>query len=985
MAMRTIPSDYSLIPTTLEQATNPHKQCAHNKKVIAPGESFFQLDDYQQVHIDVTGNRVVKNISNNFLANGDYLVAVLPGVNSFSAFSNADEHLHQLIATLSKTKSNIGKLILISKDSPDELHDWIMQTLRKAPWYDAQKHNSPQALHELGIHAISDPSCKLINALGLATDSAVDPTIGIHGRKAMIILKNGVVQQLSQEIEHTAQETASNNLENTNGLIPTTILAAIENNKVAHNKKTHDTGQKLPLFKYQYLHHDKHGNKTIRTKSTNAWQQGKQCLITLPGACSVGDAKYNDPHLQDYIENIHSLKQNFDGLTIIAKSSAGRLYEQVKHAISQASWYDPKLHANADVLNKLGIMLVPDPAARIINSMGLACDGHKHGIVAKRSLMVAVNGTIVAIQYENDPLVSDRVHAGIAMQALNSLNLPRKKAQVLFSGHPDQKLAVIGGGIVSAMEVYFAYLEAKKNNKQIKVTVYEKNSRLDDTTAANISPSLTADEILSVVPRGKALAEALSIPFYEPGGISVMNDKINKSSVARNFIAQVELYRDYEEEHKNRTNALLQLGKFSMDLWQKIYDEADAELKQIFDNSNFKPCREPKQNNQTLNDGYRIDLIYNVTDARSRAENMKTDYVGIGYKHCKILTPAETVAMDPALKEFCERNSIESADGQRVWNNNATALYRPGGCLNARAFLPKFYAYLQKVMGQYVNEHGKVKNCFNIKYLHEVNGVVYGSGINEDANSVVALKINDEFNPAGITKYNKYSYNKVDYVFAPGARVGALTNFGFTEPEYAAFAGASLLLRIPIPEDQMEKFKNFDHCMEVHQVGVVLAWQARRIDKHIVIGVAGTKAFYGDQYPHKDEEFAVNRNLLQLNMINDVLPQCMSLALQRDTTGQKLTAEDMRKLEESSIAHRWAGNRGVIYDGVPIFGKLSKQDGTRLQNAGATAYLSSGGVSFAPGSVLFSRLARGMDPIFTVPTAESLRDMQKYTAADRKL
>lgn len=60
---------------------------------------------------------------------------------------------------------------------------------------------------------------------------------------------------------------------------------------------------------------------------------------------------------------------------------------------------------------------------------------------------------------------------------------------------------------------------------------------------------------------------------------------------------------------------------------------------------------------------------------------------------------------------------------------------------------------------------------------------------------------------------------------------------------------------------------NFSHRMEVHQEGVVLAWQARYIDEKIFIGVAGTKAFYGDQRPTKDQAFAKDRNLLQLNMI----------------------------------------------------------------------------------------------------------------------
>ena len=111
------------------------------------------------------------------------------------------------------------------------------------------------------------------------------------------------------------------------------------------------------------------------------------------------------------------------------------------------------------------------------------------------------------------------------------------------------------------------------------------------------------------------------------------------------------------------------------------------------------------------------------------------------------------------------------------------------------------------------------------------------------------------------------------YVFCPGEAVGTLKKLGFTEPAYAGFAGVSLLLDIAIPAETIKAFKTFNHCMEVHGEGVVLAWQARFNDNRIFIGVAGTKSFYGDQRPTKHQAFARNRNLLQLNMINDVLPE----------------------------------------------------------------------------------------------------------------
>lgn len=40
-----------------------------------------------------------------------------------------------------------------------------------------------------------------------------------------------------------------------------------------------------------------------------------------------------------------------------------------------------------------------------------------------------------------------------------------------------------------------------------RITIFEKNQSFTETTSVNIVPSLTPDEILSVVPRGAALAE----------------------------------------------------------------------------------------------------------------------------------------------------------------------------------------------------------------------------------------------------------------------------------------------------------------------------------------------------------------------------------------------------------------------------------------------------------------------------------------------
>lgn len=538
------------------------------------------------------------------------------------------------------------------------------------------------------------------------------------------------------------------------------------------------------------------------------------------------------------------------------------------------------------------------------------------------------------------------------------------------SHYPQKKITLVGGGIIAALEAYFAYLDAKKQKIKLRVTVNEKNKNLTETTTSNIVPSLTPDEIMCVVPRGPALVEKLGILFSLPGGIRVDDVKGVNNSAAEKFKAAVKKYSEDEAGHKAREKALLELGKMSMDLWQSIYDNADAELKKILEESNFNPCREPKNvGPRALHDGYRIDIIYNVPNAKDQAEGMKRDYEGLGYSNCKILSPAEVKAMDPSLADFCDSHSEMSAVGERQWKNNSVALYRPGGCLDTGVFLPKFYTYLEKVMGKYVNDEGKIKNCFRLKFDRPVTGVTY----DRSQAHINGLKLANN-----TVKKNKHQYKQSDYVFCPGMSVGTLKNLGLNEPAYSGFAGASLRLNIEIPADKLKLYSKFGHCMEVHQEGVVLAWQARFKNNKIFIGVAGTKAFYSDQQPHKDQEFAKNRNLLQLNMINDVLPEFISLALGRDTKGQKLTEVDLKYLEDHKIAQRWVGVRAVAYDGFPTLGHAYHK-GQKISNARITTHLGSGGVSFAPAAVTVSRAVLGKKP----NSNALIKDVLKYSSAKR--
>jgi hypothetical protein len=389
----------------------------------------------------------------------------------------------------------------------------------------------------------------------------------------------------------------------------------------------------------------------------------------------------------------------------------------------------------------------------------------------------------------------------------------------------------------------------------------------------------------------------------------------------------------------------------SMDMWQAMYDEADEELKDILLDANFNPCRETTNPDfKVLHDGYRVDIIYAVPNAATRARSMKADYESLGYAHCDLLSPAEVMAIDPFLTDFCMQHATQDEAGILQWNNDSVALWRPGGCLDTKIFLPRFYEYLRKAMGTYVDPSGKMRDCFSILYEHEVVGVKLG----KKAGKAVVAGV--DFG-GGFLKRSDASCGRSSYVFCPGEAVGTLHKLGFQEPAYAGFAGVSLLINIPVPQDKIEAYRSFSHCMEVHQEGVVLAWQARFIEDRIFIGVAGTKAFYGDQRPTKDQAFAKDRNLLQLNMVNDVLPEFISWALGRDTKGTVLTQADMEELERKEIAKRWAGTRAVVFDGFPTLGTVYTADGVALDNAVVTTHLGSGGVSFGPAAVAVSSSA----------------------------
>lgn len=512
------------------------------------------------------------------------------------------------------------------------------------------------------------------------------------------------------------------------------------------------------------------------------------------------------------------------------------------------------------------------------------------------------------------------------------------------TAHPTEKVAVIGGSHIALFAIYYAHQAAKARGVKLKAVVYEKNQHLEDTTVMNLAPSLALDELLSVLPIGRAFIDKRRLPFNR-GGVSVDDVAlINDSEADLEFQHAVEQYGLDIDGHAQRTQVLLEFGKMCMESWEEFYQNADAKLKQILIDSNYNPCRERSADKpRILRDGYRLDPIAKTPNAAQKAESMAVLYRQFGYKDSAALSPEEALRLDPYLSVFCDNNT-EIIDGIHVWRNDAAVVWRPGGCINTRKFLPLFINYLTEVMGTYVNEAGITKNCFRYRLQRHVEQVAYDE-------TALAPKINGlKFWDRPAIKRNK-PYSQVNYLFCPGENVGTLKHLGFAEPESARFAGASLRFTYPLTAEQCAIYADYHHYMEVHRDDIVIAWQGECTDGQISIRVAGTKAYYADIAPDKNEAFALDRNLLQLNIINELMPQFITLALSRETQGITLTANDMAELERRGMLTRWVGSRACAFDGFPTGPDLYTQAGEKTENGSCITHLGSGGVSCGPGMV----------------------------------
>lgn len=506
-------------------------------------------------------------------------------------------------------------------------------------------------------------------------------------------------------------------------------------------------------------------------------------------------------------------------------------------------------------------------------------------------------------------------------------------------GEINEKISIAGNGIVALMIAYLLFLRAKEENKPLKMTVRGKY-RINETTAAFLVPSLSWNELLSVVPPGSKLLEALKKLFTEFNGGIRLEPSDDILVRAKEFINAVEACGKSEAVQRRRTELLVEFSKLSLSIWELIYATADDELRKIFIESNFLPCRELSTNDIQLRDGYRLDVYYQAKDLEKKVQTAVEESAANGYNHARHIPPGMLLKLDPAFQPFCQQYSSVNVNGVREWHEGAGVIFRPGGCINTPIFLTRFCDYLQQAMGKYVTETGEEKFCFKSK-LGEVTGLSYSA----NANHVTSFEVDHQ------SKKHKRDYSKEYFILSPGERIGTVRRLGLFEPPHARFVGFSLKLTIPKSMvEQCGYSMDYKSNMAIRtgeaSSSVV---QVLKNEQGLVLGIGGLKAFLGLDDPDLQADYAIQASVYQLNMLNQVYASLISACLKRDTQGKQLTINDLQILLNSGMLQRAVGSRACAYDGAPTidYGRNGKGP---VENLIVATHLSSGGVTNATGT-----------------------------------
>ncbi len=542
----------------------------------------------------------------------------------------------------------------------------------------------------------------------------------------------------------------------------------------------------------------------------------------------------------------------------------------------------------------------------------------------------------------------------------------------------NETIVIAGFGIMGMMEMYYAYLahlakceEAKLKGEPIpklRIMVFdtysspEQASDSQRSTGHWIHPSLTDNEMWGIITE---LAKAMALKFDTPPGVMVTDrPEVATSPAGKAFFDAVmaDLQNFPADVIEQRRKAIIALGQLGMLGWRQLLN--NPELAELLKQSKFRPCASTDGTRLELNLGWRIDPLFNMpNEASTEAENIAESLRNSGRRAARVLTPDEVVKIDPSLERFCIDHSTVQSDGSRQWDNATSAIWRPGGSVNTGKFLIDFAKWLETKTND--PDRGLSSQFF---YGHKVTKLHFDT---RDPQHPRAIGLNYQNTQQARQEEEKtitFPDKETEVVLTPGSNTQTISNLGLVNLPCAKFAGVSLTLEIDCSTfNSEEKLKMINHCMEPRNPGIVLAWHADYDEgkKILRIGVAGTKAFYADVDVKPEDEFVINRSLVQLQMINSFYPECIAhaLGLSAPIDSSQLTLAHMDYLKQREIATVKCGSRSVYFDVAPGIGKpcLKTQDGTgpEVENVVVVTGAGSGGISNGPSMPIVGRFFRG--------------------------
>jgi hypothetical protein len=578
--------------------------------------------------------------------------------------------------------------------------------------------------------------------------------------------------------------------------------------------------------------------------------------------------------------------------------------------------------------------------------------------------------------------------------------------QLPVTPYTGNKVTLIGNGVVSTLIKVYLYLDSLMTGVPMPkiVTV----SPAGQSTSEIVAPSLTKVEAGSriggtVMPVGEELRAALERVF-SAGGIRPNIEEVEASLGYKKFVAEA---GRVDERFVSEAGASLEeLGELSMQLWAgliRVMDQLIAQghhevvaLRNVFvDGGHFQtPINflDPSQAvhlDELKAHGYRADrVIVAKGDAEHpslRAQAVAKDIIGLYADakdvNCRLLTPAEFIAMQPYEKQWALENSTVS-EGRCVWNEGICVVCRPGGSILLTEVVKGVDDFLSNHVPYMLTEAGVIKSRVRNRDRRVIS-------LDEDVGSsgfeISGYGYTSPETAGTITKEDKPAYRMRMFVDASGAGIDS-TAQKYLTPTVANVAG--VVVKVVFDEDNpaiaLPGAPSFPEKAEWHipKQGVegktnwVLAYQ--RYGN--IVMVAGTPTLYGDQWPKESDPFAQGHGLFLLRrVLKSQPPTNVAALLAKHLSGvlvpdglvksvfdkwidESFTNVHMQQLIEKGVVTLTPGVRSCASTGKPLIGPVNVHDGedvasedlAPIGNLLLCVAGGSGGVSLAAASSLMT-------------------------------